>query len=50
MLPVTLSLTLMTKTVEPPRGKTNNVNSEQVHHTNRTVQAQKTARSLKFRI
>ena len=34
---------------EPPRGKTNNVVSEQ-SDTNRPVQAQKRARSLKFRI
>ena len=34
---------------EPPRGKTNNVVSEQVY-TNRPVQSQKKARSLKFRI
>ena len=34
---------------EPPRGKTNNVVSEQVRH-KRPVQAQKRARSLKFRI
>ena len=34
---------------EPPCGKTNNVVSEQ-SHTNRAVQAQKTARSMKFRI
>ena len=33
---------------EPPRGKTNNVVSEQAD-TNRPVQAQKRARSLKFR-
>ena len=34
---------------EPPHGKTNNVVSEQVD-TNRAVQSQKQARSLKFRI
>ena len=33
-------------TYEPPRGKTNNVVSDQVRH--RPVQAQKRARSLKF--
>ena len=35
--------------IEPPRGKTNNVVSER-SDTNRPVQAQKRARSLKFRI
>ena len=36
-------------TNEPPRGKTNNVVSEQFD-TNRAVQAQKRGRTLKFRI
>ena len=34
---------------EPPRGKTNNVDSKQ-SDTNQAVQSQKTARSMKFRI
>ena len=36
--------------IEPSRGKTNNVVSDRRSDTNRAVQAQKQARSLKFRI